>query len=186
MARRVNDVNDLSEIMKAVSICRGIINDILEYDVSMLNHDDVLTFKKAKEDVKGYIEVFDSSIDYRTIINKELLSNENVEYAFKHGKFPENASFTAIKLLKSVNHIFEIEDELAPIVARAWKNIVTPFDKIINGEKFTFIGHSGSGYIILPSSRYYRNNDYNNISSISCSIFTDNCMNCFSSNLVMI
>ena len=185
MARYFNYLYNNYELSDAYFICKKIIKDILEFDLDLLDFNDrhiVLEFRREIEKLE-----FDFSYSEIALkISNDLLSVQNIEYAMIHKRYPENASKTGEKVNKIFKRIFEIEDEMQLIVSKLWKNIITPFNKIKNGDKLIVIGHSGYGYIILPSSTYYRNNQYNNITSYSCSVFMNGSMNEYNSKIIML
>ena len=185
--RHFDYIKNNLELTEAYYICKKIIQDVLDFDYTLLINEELQVFNSIKEETQLLKDKFNFNIyDISFIITKELLEPNNVEYCIKHKKYPPNASKTGDIINNLFKKIFIIEDKMQILVSKIWERIVTPFEKIENGKPFTLIGHSGSGYIIFPSSKYYINNEYNNITSYSCSIFTNNHMQEFNSKLVAI
>ena len=173
------------ELKEAYYICNKIINDVLEFDDQLLTKEEKQIFKEIKTEALLLNNKLNFNIyEISQKINDDFLEPSNVEYSFKHQKFPKNAS----KLGQSINDLFKkifiIEEKMQIIVSNIWSRLITPFEKIQNGDPFIVIGHSGNGYINFPSSKYYINNSYNNTTSYSCSIFTNNHINVYNSKLV--
>lgn len=187
MARYFNYLYNNNEFNDAYLICQKIVKDILEFDLDLLDVNDkkiVLNFRKEIEEIKK--DNTFSRIEILRKITSELLAPENVEYAMIHQKYPNGASKTGEMVSQTFKKIFDMEDKMQIIVSKLWRKIITPFDKIKNGEEIILIGHSGYGYINLPMSKYYQNNEYNNITSYSCSIFTNGAMNEYNSKVIML
>lgn len=185
--RYFNYLDNKYELSEGYFICKQIIDDVLNIEQSYLTEEENIIISNLKKElVLLNRELGDS---YHTINNEilsDLLNPDVVEYCFKYNRYPEGCSKTGEKINKVFRRIFEIEDVVGRIVAGMWSRMITPFDKIVNGEDFTVIGHSGYGYINLPNSRYYKDSEYDNTSNISCSVFTDKLMNCFNSKIVML
>ncbi len=185
MSRYYNYLPSNNSFNDGFYIVKKIIKDIKEYDLSLV--DDKEQFIKLQEEVTNIDnELGNDSYELRKKINDDLISPSVVNYYYENKKYPLNASPTGEKVNKLFNRIFEIEDEVQIISAKIWNNKLTPFSDIENGKPFSIIGHSGYGYIVTPTSSKYRNNDYENTISFSCSLFNEHSMNLFSSNLVMI
>ncbi len=185
--RYFNYLDNRNELGEGYFICKQIIADVLKIDGSLLTLEERKIVNRCKEElILLDKELGDSYYAIDDAILNDLLAKDAVEYCFAHNRYPEGCSKIGEKINKIFKRIFEIEDEIGVIIANMWCRIITPFDKINNGDSFVTIGHSGYGYINLPNSKYYRSNEYENTSSISCSIFTDKIMNCFNSNIVML
>lgn len=185
--RYFNYLDNKYELSEGYFICKQIIDDVLSIEQSYLNEEEIKIINGFKAELVLLNKELGES--YHTINNailRDLLNPNVVEYCFKYNRYPEGCSKTGEKINKVFRRIFEIEDIVGRIVASVWSRMITPFDKITNGENFTVIGHSGYGYINLPNSKYYKDSEYDNTSNISCSVFTDKLMNCFNSKIVML
>lgn len=185
--RYFNYLNNKAQLREVYYICKKIINDVIAFDTSLLTVEEKVEFDFIKHKIDSLKTKLDFNLsDIENKILEELLSKNNVEYCFKYKKYPPNASKTGEYINKLFEAIFYVEDKIQIFVSNIWERILTPYKKIENGKDFIFIAHSGSGYIKLPSSKYYVNNEYNNITSYSCSIFTNKSMNEFNSKLVLV
>ena len=185
MSRYYNYLPHNFDFYDGYYIVKKIIKDIKEYDLSLV--EDKEYFIKLQEEVTNIDnELGDSSYELHKQINDDLISPRVVNYYYENKKYPKDASLVGEKVKRLFNRIFEIEDEVQEISAKIWNSKLTPFSDIENGLPFSIIGHSGYGYIVTPTSSKYRNNDYENTISFSCSLFNEHSMNVFSSNLVMI
>jgi hypothetical protein len=182
--RYFNYLENFHELREGFIICEKIYEDIKDIDLSYfdaLDREYIIELYKKAIELKR--KLGSSSYYWDQAINSDLLRPENVEYCFKHQHYPEHASKKGDQLNKIFRNFFIIEDKMQIYIAKMWKKLSTPFNEIKNGEPFVIFGHSGYGYITLPGTRGH--NKHSNDTNISCSIFTDKCMNCFNSNLVM-
>lgn len=182
--RAFNYLNSSTELCSVYNIVHKIMNNILLLDDTLLDNNDKVKLGKIKEEIKK-IKLDDYSFMNKKI-NSDLLSVENVEYATKYGFYPDHASLYGEQVNKLFERIFELEDEVQILVAKIWQKLLTPFDKIVNGDNICVVGHSGNGYIPLPGSSQYKDSPYFNTVSYSCSLFTNYSMNCFSSKLILL
>lgn len=185
--RYFNYLDNIRDFKEGYLICKQIIEDVLNIDASYLTEEEISIISSCKAELLLLDKELGTSY---SPINKtiliDLLDEKAVNYCFKYNSYPSGCSKTGEKINIVFKKIFEIEDIVGRILASAWGRIVTPFEEIKNGQSFIVIGHSGSGYINLPESEYYKDNGNENVCNISCSVFTDKLMNCFNSKIVML
>lgn len=112
------------------------------------------------------------------LILDELLSSENVEYCFKYGKYPPDASKVGLEFEKDLKKILILEDELRELAIQSWETELTKFDDIVNGENFMIVGHAAD---LLPGTTEFKNYRTGIFSKqyLSCSLLSQNELNTF-------
>ena len=103
-------------------------------------------------------------------IADELLTPENVDYAFYNHKFKEDASETGMKFKEDLYKIFALEESLSKLAEKQFEKM-TPFEQIENGGDFMVVGHACS---LLPGVSNNPNYRKNHKEYLSCSLFTNN------------
>ena len=153
------------------SYIKGMIME-LSYLIEMEGLD---IYKNALEVVKNFNDKYPDLSIVKDKIQDELLSPENVEYAFEHKQYKEDASKTGVEFQKDLYKIFEIEESLSKIAEKAFEGM-TPFEQIENGKEFMIVGHAS---FLLPGVSNNPNYRKNSKEYLSCSLVSNNELNIF-------
>lgn len=190
MCTREFNGNIYGELRYAFDLCDRIICDIniilQDYELNSSEKEFINSYKKS------IMEIYDKyNGKIREICDKvtdELLSEENVSYAFKNGNYKENASNTYMQIVEDFKKVFKLEDRIHDdIVVPIWENYLkTSNDSFNQGDDFMYVVHSGNGFINLPGSKNYRENSLSNNEYISCSLHTPKTMDVFNGKVGII
>jgi len=159
----------------------GYIKQLSSEVLWLMEHDDNPIYKLAFKKLNEFQECYPKLGEVSSHILGDLLNENNVEYCFKHGKYPEDASKLGMKFERDLKSIFELEERLRKVSLEKWKTSLTSFNDIENGESFMVVGHSTSFLPGTPEFSNYRENNYSKL-YLSCSLFSDKEFNTFNGN----
>lgn len=174
--RKFDYTSDYSLIRTTV---RGYIMQ-LERELSFLItlEKDNNIYIEAYKDIKKIKEKYpDLDIIYNKILN-DLLSPYNVEYCYKNGRYPGDASSVGKEFEKDIKDIFKLEEKVREYSVKIWERDITNYDNIENGEDFLVVAHAA---YLLPGTKEdknYRGSKYNS-QYLSCSLFSNLELNSF-------
>ncbi len=138
-------------------------------------------------DAYNKIQEFKSKYSNFSKVNDEILNDllkpENVEYAFIHHVYPTNASNIGLEFSNDLKEIFTLESLLQNISIRHWKNDLTSFSDIKNGDDFIVVAHASYQLPGVIGNKNYRSGNYNN-QFLSCSVLSNNELNTFQNSKI--
>lgn len=180
----------LNDIQNGLLLIRHMVKDI---DIMLsdyeLSEEKVEYLKMAKEKYEEFLQRYEGKgYALSDKVHTELMTPENISYAFEHGRYPKDPSKTFVSLSAEFEECFEIEQKIHDdIVAPIWEEYLSNGDDDLElGQDFAYVVHSGVGFISLPNMPGYRGGKYNNNSYISASLLTGKHMSMFNSNVGLI
>jgi len=175
--RKFNYTKDYSIISSAVV---GYIKQLtLELEWLIKNEENNI-YVDALQELENFKNKYPNLQEISSLIFNDLLSEYNVSYCFKHNEYPSDASIIGMEFEKDLKRIFDLEDELRDVAVFKWKNRLTKFDDIVNGEPFMIVGHAS---YLLPGTKNcgnYRENSFSKL-YLSCSLLSNKEFNTFNS-----
>lgn len=182
--RKFNYITDYSLINTSI---KGYITE-LEKELAILIDTEVdnSVYIEMYRELKKFKDKYHDMIDIYNKILKDLLSNENVEYCIKNGKYKIDASLAGMEFEKDLKEIFLLEEKCRNHSIKSWEKDLTNYDNIENGSDFKIAVHAS---YLLPGTieeKNYRSNRYSS-QYLSCSLITDKELNTFNSmNIVFV
>lgn len=174
--RKFNYIKDYNKINLEVKKYLLQFEEDLKLIISKEENNEVFirVYKILKEFKNKYSDMYNI---YNQIL-KDLLSNENVEYCYKNGKYKIDASLLGLEFEKDLNNIYILEEVLKEYIVKIWKRDLTSFDNIENGKDFMVVVHAS---YLLPGVKGDSNYKNNNLSKLylSCSLLTSLDLNTF-------
>lgn len=173
--RSFNYINDYNLLSTTV---RGYIRQ-LQLEISYLKEiDNNPVYVNALKILEEFNNKFPDLNVIRDAILDDLLAPENFEYCFKNGKYPDNSSKIGMDFENEIKKIFVLEENLRAVAVESWKNKLTKFENIVNGDDFMIVGHASSYLPGTPDFVNYRENKYNR-QFLSCSLLSGKEFNTF-------
>ena len=171
--RKFNYIEDYRILSSSVY---GYIKQ-LSYEIGLMNEQEPnVIYEKALNLLDAFNKKYPDLYALEQQILDDLLLPDNVEYAFKHKKYPQDASKIGMELEQDLKDIFELEEQLKQVALNKWK-MLTPFEDIQNGERFITVGHAS--YLVPGTLNTETINFYRTL-YLSCSLFSDKELNTFS------
>lgn len=133
---------------------RGYITQLSKEVGWLSENDDNIIYKEALKIINEFMDKYPKLSETESLIRDDLLKPYSVEYCFKHGKYPDDASGLGIVFEKDLKKIFVLEDELREVAVRAWNTRLTKFEDIVNGEDFMTVCHCS---VNLPGTKEFSN-----------------------------
>lgn len=155
---------------------RGYITQ-LHKEISLLMDTNPI-YSKALQVIEQFKLKYENLSAVSSLILKDLLEPYPFEYCYKHGNYPEDASSLGIQFENDLKNIFKLEDELRLVALENWKNELTNFDDIENGEDFIVVGHAAYFSPGTPDFSNYRAGEHSK-QFLSCTLFSDKELNTF-------
>ena len=179
--RKFDYTSDYSQIPFLI---KSYINTLEEQLLWLVKNDNNELYVDAYNKIQEFKVKYPDLSKVKDEIFKDLLKAENVEYAFIHHVYPSNASNIGLEFSSDLKHIFDLESLLLNISIEHWKNDLTSFNDIKNGEDFMVVAHAAYQLPGVVGNENYRSGSYNK-QFLSCSVLSNNELNTFQNSKVV-
>ena len=178
--RKFDYTSDYSEIPFLIKSYIDTLDEQLSW---LIKNDNDELYIDAYNKIQAFKSKYPDFSKVKDQIFNDLLKAENIEYAFIHHVYPSNASNIGLEFSNDLKEIFDLESLLLNISIEHWKNDLTDFDNIINGEDFMVVAHASYQLPGIVGNENYRSGNYNR-QFLSCSVLSNNELNTFQNSKI--